>query len=225
MPIKIRQVILSLGLLCLLSCESNPPLEEDALVAQLQHVDSTVIWTENQLGPEIAMPLPASTEDTIIVYLEQERGWGPFEGAMGLQGSYLVKNNRELDPRTISRFENDHWPKVREKVTGIPDTLDDLRVVQDAMQLEQAVYHGYKNGLMDEAFALSWFREREVPTYLTDEFVDQWVSMLIGEYKGSPVVVFDTNNDESFEGEQAIEYPDMPSDFTLLRYNHAVLWC
>ena len=156
MPIKVRQVIFSLGLLCLLSCENNPPLEEEALVAQLQHVDSTVIRAENQFGPEIIMPLPASTEDTIIVYLEQERGWGPFEGSLGLQGSFLAKNNRELDPRTISRIEDDPWPMVREKVTGIPDTLNDVRIVQDAMQLEQAVYHGYKTGLIF-SFSLSCY--------------------------------------------------------------------
>gem|GEM_PF-2191866 len=212
-----KQLAFLLLALCLLSCDRDGFVNEEALLSELQRSDSTFLQIPPRVDPEIEMPLPSSTEDTIIVKLELQEGWGPFQGSMAINRVFPVKPGMaELDPSTLDALQNNPWKDVYETVRGIPDTLTNVRIVQESMQLEQAVNHGYRAGLMDEGFAMGWFREREPPSYLTNQYVDQWVSVLIGETSSNIVVIFDTNNDESFEGEQPLLLPRMPSSYNLL---------
>lgn len=201
----------------MLSCDCDSFVNEEALLSELLRSDSTFMQTPTSVDPEIAMPLPSSTEDTIIVQLELQEGWGPFQGSMAINRVFSVKPGMdELDPSTLDELQDSPWRDLHEAVRGIPDTLTNIRVAQESMQLEQAVNHGFKAGLMDEGFAMGWFREGKPPSYLTNQYVDQWVSVLIGETSSNVVVIFDTNNDESFEGEQPLLLPRMPSTYRLL---------
>ena len=211
----LNRVFLLFCFVCLAACDPDVAIDEDTLVSQLHHIDS--LYTLHQVvapAPEVTMPMPSATEDTIIVQLELKDGWGPFESGLSLSRSFPVKRGPEYDPSTYRTQEDDPWTNTFEAVKGIPDSLENVRLIQESMQLEQAVNHAYKTGLMEEEFAMTWFREGP-PTYLTEAYVDQWVSIVIGEFEDKIVLLFDTDNDENFEGETPLVLPRMPPNFTL----------
>lgn len=186
---------------------ADVPVTIDQPATAINSSGATRINDYPQSASEIVMPLPSSTEDTIVVMLDPMEGWGPFAPSMSMTSGFPAKGETELDPS--QDLGDSPWRNVYEKVSGIPDTLQNVRIVQEALQLEQAVYHAYKTGLMDSAFAMTW-NGGAIPTYLSSAFIDQWASILVAEDKqGRTIIIYDTDNDEDFTAETAHVFPDV----------------
>ncbi len=107
------------------------------------------------------------------------------------------------------------WAKTQQEITGLPDTLHDLQVYYENLQIRQLVYYGFKAGMMDSTYYESWtqnvvFNEADY----TSEFVDQQMHFVYGrDADSNHVFIFDANNNEDLSDDTAtVVPPDAPTD-------------
>ena len=115
--------------------------------------------TKNQTLHE---PLP----DTLIIYLEQVKGFGPFSPSSGFL--------RELTG-------SNPWIAAIPEVTGIPDTLSDLRVFVRHMHFKQHAWQSWKAGLLDSSHVMGAFSAWDADTSrVTAQYLDLHVTIATG---------------------------------------------
>ena len=107
--------------------------------------------------------------------------------------------------RATDASEGNPWAKTLQKTTNIPDSLLDVKVYDQNLQIHQLVYYAYKSSLIDSIFYESWISNVEYDESLyTTDFVDQQVHFALGRDADSNfVLIFDTDNDESFRNEES----------------------
>ena len=70
----------------------------------------------------------------------------------------------------------DFWTKAVQPVKGMPDTLIDVALYTDNLQVEQHIYYGFYAGLMDSARYEAYNENGFIDENLyTTEFVDQQI--------------------------------------------------
>ena len=145
--------------------------------------------------------------DSLTVELAEAEGAYPFP-------QMTTSTNRYDTTRT------DMWFKTAQTVAGIPDSLESAAVYFDNMQVYQLVYQGFQAGLVDSSDYAYWTNSPNFDSAkVTTEFVDQQIHFLLGrDLAGRYVLMFDTNNNERFDDEEAHVLPaEKPvGDYTLV---------
>jgi|GEM_PF-5043023 len=142
--------------------------------------------------------------DVLRVELTAAEGDSPF-------GHYSSIVNPE-DPAS-TRFS----ARMRQPVTGLPDTLLDIRVFSEHMHYEQLRYQAYKTGAIDSTEFYDWAGTDFDTTGLSPQFVDQEVYFALGWTADSvQVLLFDTNNNEDFSDEEVYILPAKKPDQSAL---------
>ena len=142
-----------------------------------------------------------TTPDMLIVELTPQRGYGPFRIGMG-------------QARTAHE-PGDAWYGLRGATRGVPDTLQDGRLVFHDFDFWQLVYQRYREGALAPEQALDVLSEWGIDTLsLSPEPVNVSVAVFAGrDVEERHVLVFDTDNDEDLSDEEAVTLPaDEPED-------------
>jgi len=102
------------------------------------------------------------------------------------------------------------WAKLLEEVSGVPDTLLDVTVYAENVQIYQSIYQGYQAGVLDSTEYDEWIGDRDEfdENDYTAEYVDQQIHFALGRTQDSSFVfIADTDNDEDFADEQSYLMP------------------
>ncbi|MBX2819956.1 MAG: TlpA family protein disulfide reductase [Rhodothermaceae bacterium] len=103
--------------------------------------------------------------------------------------------------------------RMRQPVTGLPDSLLDIRIFSEHMHYEQLRYQAYKTGVIDSTEFFDWAGADFDTSGFTPEFVDQEVYFAVGWTSDSvQVLLFDTNNNEDFSDEEVYQLPARDPD-------------
>ncbi len=112
------------------------------------------------------IPLTEPLPDTLIIPLEQVKGFGPFWPSSGFL--------RELTG-------SNPWIAAIPEVTGIPDTLSDLRIFVRHMHFKQHAWQSWKAGLLDSSHVMSAFSAWNADTSrVTAQYLDLHVTIATG---------------------------------------------
>ncbi|MEM6647322.1 MAG: TlpA disulfide reductase family protein [Bacteroidota bacterium] len=108
------------------------------------------------------------------------------------------------------------WAKLLEEVSGVLDTLLDVTVYAENVQIYQSIYQGYRAGVLDSTEYADWTGDRDDfdENDYSAEYVDQQIHFALGRAQDSSFVfIADTDNDEEFADEQLYLMPaEAPSD-------------
>ena len=125
------------------------------------------------VDPELSakiQPSGGSLSDTLIISLDQVKGFGPFSPSSGFL--------RELSG-------NNPWITATPEVTGIPDTLSDLRFFVRHMHFKQHAWQSWKAGLLDSSHVMSAFSIWGADTTrVTSQYLDLHVTIATGTDSG-----------------------------------------
>ncbi len=112
------------------------------------------------------LPLSEPLPDTLLITLDQIKGFGPFSPSSGFL--------RELSG-------NNPWIAAIPEVTGTPDTLSDLRVFVRHMHFKQHAWQSWKAGLLDSGLVMGAFSAWEADTSrVTAQYLDIHVTIATG---------------------------------------------
>ncbi len=128
------------------------------------------------------MPLTEPLPDTLIIPLEQVKGFGPFSPSSGFL--------REM-------AGNNPWIAAIPEVTGIPDTLSDLRIFVRHMHFKQHAWQSWKAGLLDSSHVMGAFSTWGADSSrVTAQYLDLHVTIATGtDSSGRTRVIISSGTD------------------------------
>ena len=146
-------------------------------------------------------PDPDATPDTLIVELTPQRGYGPFQRAMGAADTVPEPG--------------DAWYGLRGVTRGVPDTLDEGQLLFHDFDFAQLMYQRYRQGALSAEQALETLAEHGIDTLgLSPDPVNVSIAFFAGrDAERRHVFIFDTDNDEDLSDEEALTLPaEEPAD-------------
>jgi peroxiredoxin len=134
-----------------------------------------------------------SLADTLVISLDQVRGFGPFSPSSG----FLREHSG-----------NNPWIAAIPEVTGIPDTLSDLRIFVRHMHFKQHAWQSWKTGILDSSLVMSAFSSWGADTSrVTSQYLDLHITIATGtDSRGRTRVIIRSGTD--LTGASAHMLPD-----------------
>lgn len=117
-------------------------------------------------GASLAASRTGSPADTLIISMEQVKGFGPFQPA----SAFLRERDR-----------NNSWQPAEPVVQGVPENLINFFYQVETMDFAQHAWQSCIAGLIDCEMVQKTFHNRGIDTTrLTDSFVDTYVTVGTG---------------------------------------------
>ena len=122
--------------------------------------------SEHRNAPSERVSAGRPLADTLIISLDQVKGFGPFYPSSGFL--------RELSG-------NNPWIAAIPEVSGVPDSLGDLRVYVQHMHFKQHAWQSWKAGLLDSSHVMGAFSAWGADTArVTSQYLDLHVTIATG---------------------------------------------
>ncbi|WP_167613825.1 redoxin domain-containing protein [Maribellus sediminis] len=145
-----------------------------------------------------------SPSDTLILTTKKHKGYGSF----GNKSTFLSESKSD---------QNSPWNKMMPTYKGIPDSLKNLKVSLNPVDIGQYVFQSYKAGKVDRSFLVNTFNSWGLDTCsFYDQELKSFFSVAIGQNSHNEwVYVIDKNNNLDFSDDKLYRLKKETGDLKL----------